>query len=160
MPVYLHPLLRPGSPLVFDVTIDPSNAGKWEGGAYRGVDPNEIALPATKPRRKNMRIVVQGIPWTTYVRADSAVSVKDVLNAIYRMLHKPPTKDELDSARQIKHAVTTAFRRRCQKSPALPGFEEQKGVMRADWVLENTHFRGLHPSLTNPDEWYLLLGPP
>ncbi|KZV85228.1 hypothetical protein EXIGLDRAFT_699701 [Exidia glandulosa HHB12029] len=148
---HLHMLLlhaRP-SPLFYDVRNIPTTAVR-AGGPGVGLPPAERAQHATSPPTTFLRITCELIPWSVEITRAKGITVGDVLDELYAMLHKRIRRSEWLIAQDgLQEKIVRAFAWRCYNSAAPRGYEEQQGPKRVDWLLKRTAFRGLSHG---PDE--------
>ncbi|KAI0312646.1 hypothetical protein OF83DRAFT_625380 [Amylostereum chailletii] len=106
--------------------------------------PSTRDKPATHPPLPKVVLSTGHLPWKIKVHAPStasAVSVGDVLDALYDSLRTPVTRPEWDAAVDRKDTIRRAFSRRCGGNEK----ERAAGVRRVDYLPEGAVFTGLGP---------------
>ncbi|PCH35021.1 hypothetical protein WOLCODRAFT_79777 [Wolfiporia cocos MD-104 SS10] len=90
------------------------------------------------------------------------VNVWDVLIAIYDFYRVPLTQQEVQHISSLDgdnyRRMLDAYYQRCMRTPALPGYEVQQGMKRADCLGRNTIFWGLWITLNADNTWQMNLG--
>ena len=158
VPTSIHPALSLTSPLIYDVSMQPS--------ARQLLLHNPgIALsePAMQPPLPQMNIIHPLLLWTIEVTSKPAtyVSVADVLEAIYRTLSIQATQAEFNiPPKEIRDRIAVAYSQRCDKLISH-GYvtEKSKGLKRVDFLLETTVFAGLSSTMHGPHVWELHVNP-
>ncbi|TFK16333.1 hypothetical protein FA15DRAFT_761450 [Coprinopsis marcescibilis] len=120
----------------------------------------KLAQSATSPPLHQLTIVCpEFLPWHIVVNAPPGafVSVRDVLDTIYRELRHPVTRAEYESLGSLKRAVDAAYFARISRiaDPHHRDLEARKGVKRIDLLMGRTRFSGLSLSMQHPDVWEL-----
>ncbi|TDL25330.1 hypothetical protein BD410DRAFT_896233 [Rickenella mellea] len=166
-PPLLDPLLeaRSGNVVIFDMSLSPSLAGKLDASRRRTrLTSGDKQKPACHPQQNSMVIVIpQMSEWPIHVRAGPqfpGVTVGDVIEAIHHELYGRVSSQRWAVVRgSQRELIKDAFRRRCSKTGRSPDHE---GLLRCDWLLDQTYFKGLTPA-TGPGGqpiWKLSTGPP
>lgn len=121
---------------------------------------------ATYPAVDTVHIVcnvgVAGEMWGPIIVEANTVTVWDILIAIYEYFQTPVSWEELQTiceaeGRDFEDIVHT-FLVRCERTPALTGYEVQQGLKRADCLGEAVHFWGMWITYKTDMTWQLNLG--
>ncbi len=125
--------------------------------------PNAHLQPATAPRIPRLSIISGSFPWSMEVDAKVAsagVTVFDVLQTIYRRLHRALAERDLrDASPNHRSAVIGASQARAAQSIGPPG------ICIFDWLTDATQFGGLihdpkhlqENTYRRPDEAFFIL---
>jgi len=156
---HLHVTLIHSRPpaVIYDVR-SPSSAISRTTHPTTAISHNDRAQLATSPPRQRMRITCELMPWSISVSNPAGVTCGDVFDAIYKCLNRRVRRSEwLIAQESLQEKVIRAFAWRCYNAPGPPGYEEQQGPKRVDWLLKKTVFKGLSHS-GEEDTWVLHLG--
>ncbi len=125
--------------------------------------PNAHLQPATAPRIPRLSIISGSFPWSMEVDAKVAsagVTVFDVLQSIYRLLHRLlPERDLRNATPNHRSAVIGTSQARAAQSIGQPG------IFIFDWLTDATRFGGLihdpkhikENTYRRPDEAFFIL---
>lgn len=154
---HAHPQSRP---FIWDLTVHPDTI---RGPRIYGNDlPSPYVLPddvmnqaATKPPARELFITCSGnkLPWQFRIPAGEQhpfVTVRDVLNGIYRTLRMPVKREEREAIyatkSNLREPIAEAFRTRCDSVPEERRQEEERrGITRVDLLTDTVQFAGLSP---------------
>ncbi|CAK5266752.1 unnamed protein product [Mycena citricolor] len=130
-----------------------------------GLTYDTLREPAVFPPRAHILITTPHLPWAIPVPASdgaAAVSISNVLNALYMALGRRVTLEEfqaLGDASALMRAVAKAYERRCRargaRTPHEYEQEKQQGVRRVDFLMVYNKFGGLRPVTRAGDVWEL-----
>lgn len=141
----LHPLLRPGTPLQYDMLfpLELENISSKAGSSFKSSSLNEPALsPAYVPA--SIKIVFQNASWKINVTPSGndhgyhghnphLITVRDVFITIYRHLAERVTPHSWNAASEsVKDEAERSLQRRGGKT-----------IRRVDWLFGKSLFAGL-----------------
>ena len=154
----LHPFLQVSSspPITYDL-IQPTSTLY---SSHYGIPRAALCEPATSPSVQTLTVVSHRLPWAITISPSTYpyVCVIDVLGGIYRALREGVTHYEFNSlptdreTRRISKAYEERYRR--IRSQREYQDEKSRGVLRVDFLMEYTKFRGLSPA-SGRDAWVL-----
>ncbi|KAF9254929.1 hypothetical protein L218DRAFT_967750 [Marasmius fiardii PR-910] len=159
-PVRAHSLLSYSSShqpaLNFDVTL-PITAMTAK---YRSLPSQHLSEPATSPTLPSLILTCRLLPrWTITIYSSNGryVTVRDVLDGIYKTLRKNVTHKEYHSipTQRDQHRINKAYERRYSRVLHYHA-EKQSGVKRVDFLCERVWFTGIAPT-NRADVWELRL---
>ena len=137
-PPSLHDLLADPHGVRLDIAFPPHP--EW-----LRIRHSHLAMAATHPPAKVMKIVAAGLPWCTIVEPTTTsspfVTVLDVLHALYTNLHKPIKQAEFDAvSHSYRDSISKAWHHRLDKIPSHSDkkVEKGRGVRRMDFLLGKT----------------------
>jgi hypothetical protein len=156
----LHPSLQPNPinnqlpKIQWDLWQKPTTATYYTS---RHISmPLNHNLPATYPEVPKVYIALDSVKnymlshWGSYmhVRSKKAVTIGDILEAIYEFFQEPLTDNEYnyfaDSHPDNACNIEQGFNQRCAEVPGLVGYEEKFGVRRVDLIGDlNRCWQGL-----------------
>jgi len=119
------------------------------GSASRAVPAEVLHRPAVSPKRPEMRMRCEHLPWHIDVVARDGlyITVEDVINSLYWALRRYITEDEqrvlCTSNPHMWPEVEAAFQFRCETSDNRRE-EERKGICRIDILRSAYLFGGLY----------------
>ncbi|KAG7094548.1 hypothetical protein E1B28_005376 [Marasmius oreades] len=148
-----HPALN------FDVTLPVSALT----ARYRPLPSPLLSEPALSPVVPSLVLTTHLLPWAITIHASNGyfVTVRDVLDAIYRTLRKNVTHNEYNSisSHQDRLRVNEAYERRYSRIRDYHASREEKqsGVKRVDFLHKRTRFMGILPSKGASHVWELRL---
>jgi hypothetical protein len=134
----------------------------YANGATAAISPDELAEPATAPGVTELTIVCRALPtWPIELRPapystfsgapPPAITLRDVLEALHRVLHAQISHVEWARLRNSEEAaVGRAYHRRVRTAhttagPVAGAEVAAQGVKRVDFLLDRFMFRGLAP---------------
>lgn len=135
-------------PLNFDVTLPISALT----ARYRPLPTPLLSEPAISPAVPSLVIATHLLPWSITIYSSNGyyVTVRDVLEGIYRALRKNVTHNEYHSIPSHKEQlrVNEAYERRYSRIRDHYASREEKqgGVKRVDFLRGRTRFMGIAPS--------------
>ena len=164
-PVAIHPYLAFHPyvpPIIYDVTLPPHMLAPNMDASPRSLPSRVLEEPATQPSMHTMTLIIDQFPWRLTIPPTKLyVSVRDLLEALYRFLRHPVLPSEYNAlpTQALKDEVSTAFHKRCQRAPSKEAADEQyrKGVKRVDFLRGQTRFMGLSSTKVGLDVWTLNL---
>ena len=149
---------------MWDIGHEPHTARRLTSRtSVERVTPQFLDQPATEPRVKRMRIVLENHPWDINIHVPPRAPVKYitigmVLGAIHGVFQAPLVPEEWrEHCPADKRKIYKTMCTRLAKS--RPSMITDGQVCRIDCALDRTVFLGLRPGGPNPDEWVLSLGP-
>ncbi|KAF8345398.1 hypothetical protein F5887DRAFT_966619 [Amanita rubescens] len=120
--------------------------------------------PATSPPMQSMTLHSPYLPWVIQVVASnrSFVSVRDIIDNIYHCLRTKVGGRELSKQfpkKMDQDRVTAAYRQRYRhyKDPRTYDEEKLRGLLRIDFLMGHSKFRGLSKT-DSPSKWFLIFG--
>lgn len=151
---------RADTELIWDLRFSPTHSRLTASPRYSPSSSSTTQF-ATAPALTSLRIRCGLFPfdeWTIHVQNPQGVTVDDVFAAIYKNLRRGVSKVEWDTfTRTQQTRVAEAFYERSRRS-SDPKHEHNSGVRRIDFLLKNTTFIGLSPSLEEAFTWNLVTG--
>jgi hypothetical protein len=156
---HLHRFLLHSRPVsvVYDVRNPPVTAC-LATNPPTPLSPTDRAQLATSPPRAFMRITCDLMPWSIDVSNAAGVTCGDVFDAICAAMQRRVRRSEwLIAQESLQEKIIRAFAWRCYSALGPPGYEEQQGPKRVDWLLKKTVFRGISHG-GEEDTWVLHLG--
>lgn len=169
----LHPWLRAESPpgdFIFDLSLPTFSPRRLiAGGATIPPAGQDMATPATHPAITRLRVICDALPqWPIDLEYPAGAGMRappiqlgDVLIAIHSALHRRISHSEWASLTMAQEKnVTRAFYKRISRagSPAQQEYAKQQGVLRVDFLLGRTWFKGLVRSGNSWDTMRLITG--
>ena len=161
----IHPLLaitQPFPMLKYDVSQPPSTTIR----NVVPIPPHILNELATTPPIPSMVIRCQHLPWAIIILPTNTeyVTVRDVLDGIYRSLSHPVLEAEFLSlpSAEARYTVKNAYTRRCIRldDPQARELEQVEGLKRVDFLGERTLFTGLSSTMEGPHVWFLSMSIP
>ncbi|KAG7094569.1 hypothetical protein E1B28_005397 [Marasmius oreades] len=134
--------------LNFDVTLPISSMT----ARYRPLPTPLLSEPAITPVVPSLVLTTHLLPWSITIYASNGyyVTVRDVLEGIYRALRKNVTHKEYNSipSHPDRARVNEAYERRYSRVRDYYASREEKqgGVKRVDFLRGRTRFMGISPS--------------
>ena len=157
--------------LVWDVRVPPELAKRiWPRCTIGPIKPY-LSTPATTPQVPRVHVAwranafARSARWGAIVAdkggADGAVSVGDVLDAIYEYFQTQITPDEAEELAEDFPALWTAacaaFEKRCREFLGIPEVARQQGMRRVDCLEEKHTFWGMWVTHDAQRRFYLNL---
>ena len=103
--------------------------------------------PAVLPRLETLTLISEHFPWMIHVRASDAdigVTCVDVMEALYKDLHKSFSRDEVNRWSKARlEKISAVYHYNRQAKEGVPGGALGKGFRRVDYLSEYTVFDGI-----------------
>lgn len=156
MPIKMHPLLtysRHSPKVAYNIVFAPSHSNIIHPETQAPVSSHTLNLPATSPRTSELYLNSPHFPWTIRVVSttspDHAITNLDVIEAVYKSLRKPVSRDEwnsLGNGSSTQRAVADAYEDRCSQL----GGDMENGVRRSDFLTGRVIFLGVESRPNGP----------
>ena len=155
--------------ILWDAVQHPSTIKRLtrSGNIVDFVNTDSWKDPATFPSTKEIHVLIPGMEedWgNVVVKNRKSVTVGDIFNAVYEYLQIPLSVSEAEGILSFPggdekmRRVEYACWRRCQVTPALPGFERTQGIKRVDLLEGSSVYWGMWPDYRPDRTWVLVLG--
>jgi hypothetical protein len=103
--------------------------------------------PAVLPRLETLTLVSEHFPWMIHVRASDAdigVTCADVMEALYKDLHKSSSREEVNKwSKERLEKISAVYHYNRQAKEGVPGGALGRGFRRVDYLSEYTIFDGI-----------------
>ena len=103
--------------------------------------------PAVLPRLETLTLISEHFPWMIHVKAsdvDVGVTCADVMEALYKDLHKSFSRDEVNRwSKGRLDKISAVYHYNRQAKEGVPGGALGKGFRRVDYLSEYTIFDGI-----------------